>query len=358
MMASERTGTENYSDQIIRALIADPAPWTWTLYFNGNATTVGIEDSGNVRVRDIPARRLWTHARLSREVLTHRPTGLFVPAHVVPLVHPPSVVTIHDLGYLHVPEAHPTAQRRMLDVTTRWSAKVARHIIVPSTQTRDDLVDRYRVPAEKISVVHHGVHPRFAEQRGAQSPSFRERFDLKNPYVLAVGTIQPRKNLPLLARAMAQVPTGVDLVIAGKRGWMADQVLAELEAAELGHRLRILDYVPDEDLPALYQHAAVMVQPSRFEGFGMPVLEAMATGTPVVTSRGSSLAEIAGEAAAFFDQDDEADLADVIRAILVDTELSNTLRERGIAWSDGFNWEHAARKTRTVIEKYLINPGL
>lgn len=357
MMTAERTGTENYSDQIIRALIAEATPWSWTLYFNGNAGAAGIEEAGNARVRDIPARRLWTHTRLSREMLANRPAGLFVPAHVIPLVHPPSVVTIHDLGYLHVPEAHPTAQRRMLDLTTRWSAKVARHIIVPSTQTHDDLVQRYRVPAERITVVHHGVHPRFAHMRGTEDPSFRERYGLTNPYVLAVGTIQPRKNLPLLARAMKRLPRDYDLVIAGKRGWMADDVLAELESVGLGRRLRILDYVPDADLPALYQHALVLVQPSRFEGFGMPVLEAMASGTPVVTSRGSSLAEIAGDAAAFFEQDDEDDLAEVIRSVLEDSGVSTSLRDRGIAWSDGFTWEHAAQKTRHVIETYLIEAG-
>ena len=357
MVTAERTGTENYSDQIIRGLIAEPAPWSWTLYFNGNAGAAGIEPSDGVEVRDIPAPRLWTHLRLSREMLSARPTGLFVPAHVIPLAHPPSIVTIHDLGYLHVPEAHPAQQRRMLDLTTRWSAKTARHIIVPSMRTRDDLVRHYRVRPEKISVVHHGVHPRFAAQRSTLDPSFRERYGLTKSYILAVGTIQPRKNLPLLARAMEEVPDEFDLVIAGKRGWMADDVIAELQTARLGGRLRILDYVPDDDLPSLYQHAEMLVQPSRFEGFGMPVLEAMASGTPVITSRGSSLAEIAGDAAAYFQQDDERDLAGVIRAVLDDSVHAKDLSRRGVAWSDGFSWEHAARKTRHLIERFLIEPG-
>lgn len=357
MVGRVRTGTENYSDQIIRGLIADPAPWTWRLYFNGGTSDAGLPDRDTVEIREIPAPRLWTHLRLSKEMLQHRPTGLFVPSHVIPLVHPPSVVTIHDLGYLHIPQAHPARQRRMLDLTTRWSARVARHIIVPSGRTRDDLIQHYDVPESKITVIHHGVHPRFAEARRHLDDSFTERYGLENPYVLAVGTIQPRKNLLLLARAMKHVPADHDLVVAGKQGWMANDVIAELCSIGLGDRLRILDYVPDADLPLLYQRAVVVVQPSSFEGFGMPVLEAMASGTPVVTTSGSSLAEIAGDAAAFFEQDDPGELASTITSLIRDSSMRETFQNRGIAWSNRFTWEHAAQKTRTVIEKSLIHEG-
>lgn len=354
MVGSSRTGTENYSDQIIRTLIVEPVPWSWRLYFNGNADESGISGSNRVDIHDIPSPRLWTHARLSREILADRPAGLFVPSHVIPLVHPPSVVTIHDLGYIHAPQAHPSQQRRMLDLTTRWSAKVARHIIVPSGRTRDDLIEHYGVSDDKITVVHHGVHPRFSTERDTRDDSLRERYHLLNPYVLAVGTIQPRKNLPLLARSMQHVERGHDLVIAGKRGWMADDVLVELEGAGLGDRLRVLDYVPDDDLPALYREAVAMVQPSHFEGFGMPVLEAMASGTPVITSRGSSLAEISGDAAVFFEQDDAADLAERINAVIGDATLGEVLRQRGTTRAGRFTWEHAAQKTRTVLENSLM----
>lgn len=357
MVGRVRTGTENYSNSIIRALIAEPAPWMWRLYVNGNSGDTGILTSESTDICDIPATRLWTHLRLSREMLADRPAGLFVPSHVIPLVHPPSVVTIHDLGYIHVPQAHPAKQRRMLDLTTRWSAAVARHIIVPSGQTRDDLIRHYRVPADKITVVHHGVDPRFAAALDDPDPTFRQRYGLANPYVLAVGTIQPRKNLPLLARTMTGVAPDHDLVIAGKRGWMADSVIAGLQAAGLGDRLRMLDYVPDDDLPALYQHARVLVQPSHFEGFGMPILEAMASGTPVITSRGSSLAEIGGDAAVYVGQDSADDLSAQIRAIIGDNGLYSDMRARGIAWAGSFSWEQAARKTRQVLQDALFGGG-
>lgn len=355
MSGRARTGTENYSDGLIRALIAEPTPWSWRLYFNGNSEESGIAESSSVQIRDIPARRLWTHARLSKEMVTHRPTGLFVPSHVIPLLHPPSVVTIHDLGYLHVPQAHPWKQRLMLDATTRWSARVARHIIVPSGRTREDLVHHYNVPREKITVIHHGIHPRFRDVQDAADATFRDRYRLDRPYVLAVGTIQPRKNLPLLAQAMRSIRDDVDLVVAGKRGWMADDVVSELHAIGLGDRLRLLDYVPDEDLPMLYRQAQMLVQPSRFEGFGLPVLEAMAAGTPVLTTRGSSLAEIAGDNAVFFDQDDADDLSGHISLLLGDNGLRSEYKKRGIAWSGQFTWERAAQKTRQVLQQALIN---
>lgn len=349
-----RTGTENYSWQLIRALIQEPVDFRWRLYTNGTSEALADAITAHADLADIPSRRLWTHVRLSRELLRHRINGLFVPSHVIPLHHPPSVVTIHDLGYLHWPEAHPKNQVRMLDWTTRWSEKVARHIIVPSQQTADDLMHFYRTPANKISVIHHGVDPSMSPNGDGADVALRDRYSLGNRFVLAVGTIQPRKNLPILTQAVKELD-GVDLVIAGKHGWMADQVMSEINAAGLGDRLRVLDYVPDADLPALYRAAEVFAQPSRFEGFGMPILEAMACGTPVVAARGSSLDEIGGEAALRFDHDDVSELTAQLSTLL-DSEAS---RERavseGIAWAGQFSWQQAARKTRIVLEENLIS---
>lgn len=351
-----RTGTENYSAQLIRALVSEPADFGWRLYFNGNSDGLELPSSDNIDIRDIPARRLWTHLRLSRELLLNRASGLFVPAHVVPLYHPPTVVTIHDLGYLHWPDAHPASQRRLLDLTTRWSAKVARHIIVPSQQTADDLGRFYNTPDSKISVIHHGIDPVMTATPDETDESFRQRYDLQRPYVLAVGTIHPRKNLGTLARAMSKVIDvhDVDLVIAGRKGWMYESVEAELMQAGLGERLRLLDYVPASDLPALYRNAEVFVQPSKFEGFGMPVLEAMACGTPVVAARGSSLDEIGGDATLQVNHADVAEFSGAIANLLGDPILRLDLIEKGNSHRSSFTWEHTARKTRIILEDYLL----
>lgn len=352
-----RTGTENYSIQIIRALVAEPSGIDWRLYFNGNAEGLPLPGAQNIERRDIPASRLWTHVRLSRELMQHRVDGLFVPAHVIPLYHPPSVVTIHDLGYLHWPEAHGANQVRMLDLTTRWSARVARHIIVPSRQTANDLIDSYRVPESKITVVHHGIDPSMSPAPDDADPTLRERYDLPDRFVLAVGTMQPRKNLGTLARAMALLAEqhDVSLVIAGRKGWMYEQVERELQAANLGNRLRLLDYIPSADLPALYRAAEVFAQPSRFEGFGMPILEAMACGTPVVAARGSSLDEIGGKAAIRFDHDNPAELASTIIELLTNEDEREAAIAAGTDWSSRFTWEQAGQKTRIVLEENLLN---
>jgi len=354
MTVSERTGTENYSDRIIRDLMAEDVPWRWRLYANAYQADFPIPVSNQIEIRTIPARRLWTHYRLSRDILVNRPDLLFVPAHVVPLVHPRTVVTIHDLGYLHYPDTHPPRQRRMLDITTRWSAKVAKHIIVPSNATRDDLITCYGVPPERISTVHHGVDDRFHHADRSHEPDIRARYALARPFILVVGTIQPRKNLPALARALARSGLDHDLVIAGKPGWMSDQVMTELIRSGLGARIRTLGYVPDADLPDLYAAADLFVQPSHFEGFGMPVLEAMATGTPVICASGSSLNEIAGTGAEFFDPDDSVTLASLLVSIVTNPDRKNELSHRGRAWSSRFTWERAAQETRSILERTLI----
>lgn len=354
MTVSERTGTENYSDQIIRGLLSQDVPWRWRLYANAKKADFPIPDSDRVEIRPVPARRLWTHIRLSREILANRPNLLFVPAHVVPLAHPPTVVTIHDLGYLHYPDAHPPRQRRMLDLTTRWSARVARHIIVPSSATRNDLMTFYGVPPERISVVYLGVDDRFRHVESHSDPGIRAKYSLSRPFVLAVGTIQPRKNLPVLSRALFDSGLDHDLVIVGKRGWLSDQVTEEVAASGLDSRIRWLGYVPDCDLPALYAAADVFVQPSRFEGFGMPVLEAMATGTPVICASGSSLDEIGGDGALFFEPDDATSLASLLTDIGGCQARRNERSRRGIAWSSPFTWERTTRETRSILERTLI----
>lgn len=304
--------------------------------------------------RAIPAGRLWTQGRLSLEMLIDRPSLLFVPSHVIPFVHPPSVVTIHDLGFLHYPDAHDDAQRRMLDRTTRWNARVARRIIVPSHQTADDLESLYDVPPERITVIPHGVDERYFSRTVLPNPVPTNR-----PFILAVGTLQPRKNLPIVARAMANHPVlrNLDFVIAGKKGWKGQQVLDELGQAGLGSRLHVLSYVQDDVMPALYRHARAFIQPSLFEGFGMPVLEALASGIPVITTNTSSLKELGGDAVVRVDERDEAAIARAIERVAYDAKERSRLVERSVAVARDYSWEQSARKTRLVLYGALKELG-
>jgi glycosyltransferase involved in cell wall biosynthesis len=332
------TGTETYSDHIVRHLLALDLPVQWRVYLNAAPTSeLARELSIRAEVRAIPAPRLWTHGRLSTAMMGERPALLFVPSHVIPLVHPASVVTIHDLGYRWFPEAHPRRQRLMLDLTTRWNARAARHVIVPSAATRNDLVRFHGIDGAKVTVIHHGVSERFGFVDHGQVDALRVSLDLDGPYILTVGTIHPRKNLETVARAIAMLRAdGLDctLVVSGKRGWLADEVLDRLLALDLGSSLRLLDYVAGNDLPALYAGAACYVQPSLFEGFGMPVVEAMASGVPVLVANTSSLPEIGGDGVGLFEPLDVKGLAMAARA---------TARSRH------FTWHRAAEQTAAVL---------
>lgn len=352
---SWKTGTETYSDAVIQGLVDRHTSQGWRLYLDGNIERRRWPD--HVELRTITAPRFWTHGRLSLEMALHAPDLLFVPAHVIPLVHPKSVVTIHDLGYLHVPEDHPARQRRMLDLTTRWNARASTRIIVPSIITRNDLVERYATPAEKIAVIHHGVDDRFRNIPEADISRARATFGLERPFLLAVGTIHPRKNLPTLARALARLITlghDLDLVLAGKDGWMAEEVHYQLRAAGLGSRFRNLGYVSARDLPGLYGASSCFVQPSHFEGFGLPVVEAMAAGTAVVCARSSALLEIAGDGADFFETTNDADLAMILERLLVDGNYRRHLIMRGQERSGSFSWTRCATETASVLHEALV----
>jgi glycosyltransferase involved in cell wall biosynthesis len=348
----------------------------------------------------MPFPRLWTHARLSAELLARAPDVLFVPAHVLPLGAPlrrgmRTVVTIHDMGYLRYPEAHTAAQRLYLRLSTIWSARAASQLIAISGATRDDLLRFAGVSPAKITVVHHGLSPRFRPVTDAAAlAAVQRRYGIADtgqgehpsqgehkvrPYILYVGTVQPRKNLVRLIEAFAQLDdrrpttddrrlatladeqrssfvlrpssdaTAIQLVIAGKRGWLTESI--ERRAAELGiaDRVRFTGYVDDGDLPALLSGALAFVLPSLYEGFGMPVLEAMACGAPVLASNTSALPEVAGDAALLVDPTDTAAIAAGLARLATDAGLRAELRARGLARAAQFTWERCAEETLVVL---------
>jgi glycosyltransferase involved in cell wall biosynthesis len=346
--AARRTGTENYARRLIEALLAAGIERQFTLYFR-DAPPAGAFTGAEHRVIAFP--RLWTHLRLSYELLARpRPDVLFVPAHVLPLAHPlPSVVTVHDLGYRYFPDAHPLGQRLYLDWSTRFSSRAATHVIADSEATRRDLARFYGVPAEKVTVVYPG---RDEQLRRVDPTPVRARYGLGSDYLLHVGTLQPRKNLARLIAASgtlrAQWPR-LELVLAGQPGWQSESILAL--ARQHSDFVRLLNYVPDGDLAGLYSGALAFVFPSLYEGFGLPVLEAMACGTPVVCSNTSSLPEVAGEAVLLVDPGDMAALANAISRLLADASLRASLAAKGLEQVRKFSWERAAEETLGVMDQ-------
>ncbi len=366
----QRTGTEGYSLHMLRALLRLDTENAYTLYYNTPPTDDLIRHGPNVQRRVMPFPRLWTHARLSWQMLRRPPDVLFVPAHVLPLVHPRRcVVTIHDLGYYHEPEAHPPRQRAYLEWATRFNAEQATLVIADSAATQRDLVEILRVPPSKIRVVHLGVDERFHPLADAEHIArVRQRYGLNRPYILYVGTLQPRKNLVRLIEAFARVARAVDdgyegmnpyaaeggaapltLVLAGRKGWGYEPIRQAVRERELSDRVIFPGYVSDEDLPALYCGAELFVLPSLYEGFGLPALEAMACGVPVVVSNVSSLPEIVGDAGVLAKPTDPADLARAMIRVLMDSDAAGELRRRGVERARQFTWEECARQTQAAL---------
>lgn len=348
----ERTGTETYSYQLLAALARLNVADDIRLYLNATNPPDDLPSIGNPVC--IPFPRLWTHLRLSWEMQRHPPDVLFVPSHVIPLRHSRSVVTIHDIGYLHHPETHPADTRRMLHLTTRWSTAVADRIIAISDATKHDLITHYHVKPDRITVIPHGVDQSLKPATPKQIDAVRRKHDLSDDYILFVGTVQPRKNLGRLAAALSFVAkAGLPhhLVIAGKSGWLSHAVEWELLASGMSDRIHLLGYVDSDDLPALYTGAAAFCFPSLYEGFGLPVLEAMACGVPVVTSNTSALPEVAGDAALLVDPTRPAEIGSALVRTLTDTSLRIDLINRGHARARTFTWEQTALDTLALLRQ-------
>jgi glycosyltransferase involved in cell wall biosynthesis len=294
--------------------------------------------------------RLMPHVRLF-----HATEHLLLPLRSVP-----TVLTVHDLIFRHLPEHHKPLNRWYLNWALPLYCRRATHIIAISECTRRDLIAAYGVAPEKTSVIHEAADPRFTPQTVDHVAAVRRRYGLPERYLLFVGTIEPRKNLTRLLHAFEALRTDAltdALVVAGKRGWLYGDFFAELEASPVREEVFLPGYVPDEDLPALYAGAQALVWPSLYEGFGLPVLEAMACGTPVACSGTSSLPEVGGEAALYFDPASTEHVTETLRRLLGDPDLRAELVGRGFEQAARFSWDRVAAETEAVYQALIGTTG-
>jgi glycosyltransferase involved in cell wall biosynthesis len=264
------------------------------------------------------------------------------------------VVTIHDVIPLVLPWAFPLRHRCVLATALARIRKQAEMVIVPSTAAGEDVVRYLQVERERISVIPMGCDARFQPvEEPAQAAALRRRYDLPEHYILFVGTLEPRKNVQTLLQAFSQViaetpQDDLALVIAGGNGWGGEDYMATVNALRLQDHVRFTGFVEDDHLPDLYRGALLFVYPSLYEGFGLPVLEAMACGTPVITSNRTSLPEVAGDAALLIDPTRPEALAEAMTSIMHDGELHQRLRAKGLARARAFTWDAVAEQTVAI----------
>lgn len=304
-----------------------------------------------------PFKRGWNSFALPWMVKRLRLNVMHLPAFSTPHFAPcPLVVTIHDLAYLMHPECCRRETLQYLSGKVPHALRKASAVITPTTAVKKEIVAHYGFPQEKIFPVWHGVSPKFKIL--PQEPVAKVKFELSlpEPFILFVGTVEPRKNLGRLIEAYGKaVAHGLEhfLVIAGARGWLCEEIYEIPRKLGVEKRVLFLGYIPDELLPALYNAADIFIYPSLYEGFGLPVLEAMACGTPVIASKISSLSEVVGEAGMLVEPLDTDVIASAMLFLARNPEEKRRLVRKGFERAKNFSWEKTAQETLKVYEEAL-----
>jgi len=351
-------GNESYAVNLIEALAQIDSVNNYTIY----VTTNEARDRFTDRWPNFKVRSTLPHTPLIRIPLTlsaelrKRPVDILHVQFTAPPFCPcPVVVSIHDLSFEHLPETFKRRSRTQLRLTVRRSARRATRILSLSEHTRRDIIETYRIDAEKVSAIPLAAAGHFrpvADNRELQR--VRHKYGIDGDYILCVGSIQPRKNVARLIRAYALLRGNFSadklpkLVLVGKCAWLYDETLRTLEKTGVKDTSVVTGYVPESDLPALYSGALCFVYPSYFEGFGLPPLEAMKCGTPVIVGNRTSLPEVVGDAALSVDPFDIEAIAAAITRLMNNSALRDELSVRGQERARMFSWQHTARETLKV----------
>jgi glycosyltransferase involved in cell wall biosynthesis len=340
-------GTEIYLRELLTALAAIDTSNEYFIFTNMETGSDLVPRQGNfawkpqaVSAAHRPARILWEQTVLPLETLRYRLDVLFNPGFTAPLLtRCDCVTTFHDLQHLRHPEYFRWFDLPFWRFLLWGAAHRSRSIIAVSEATRADLLHFYRLPKERIRVVHHGVDPEF----------FGLDRSTTEPFLLCVSTLHPHKNLERLIRAYGRVPRRETLILAGMRGFRTKAIEALIAELGLQEKVRLTGWLSRPELLRLYSRARAFVFPSEFEGFGMPVLEAMAAGVPVACSAIPPLKEVAGEAALLFDPLEEEAIATALDRILSDDGLRGTLAAAGPDRARSFTWRRAAEQTSQAL---------
>ena len=346
-----KTGVEHYVKELILQLAKIDSTNEYTLYLQTQPEDWFLNLPKNFKLKVIPFPKFWTQIRLSWEMFISPPDVLFVPASTLPLIHPKSVYTEHDVAWIYYPEVFTWYMLQFHRVFSWLARRGATKIISISESTKKDLINHYQVDPEKIAVVPHG----YTENTDVANELSEEvKAKLPDKYILFLSTLQPRKNLELLIDAFKELKSEHPelphkLVVVGKPGWKFQEILRKVDdnkdiVAYLGH-------ISDGDRWPVFKKADLFVCPSLYEGFGMPLLEAFECNVPVATSNSSSLPEVGGDAAVYFDPTSKEEMKQAILKVLNSAELRAELVAKGRGQLAKFSWEKCARETLAVLEE-------
>ncbi len=357
-----KVGVSEYSFELLRQFNElSPEESEWQIYLKNSPRDEFPKERRNWKYNVFGPTKLWTQIALPLMLYRqkNKPDVFFSPGHYAPRFSPvPRVISIMDLAFFHFPEYFTKKDLIQLHNWTKYSVKAAKKIITISEATKNDIIKLYSVPEEKIEVIYPGIKHTFLTLKSMSKADIQEKYDISDHYVLFVGTLQPRKNIEKLIEAFALAKKslvdtcqGLQLVIVGKKGWQFESILSAPQRFNVEESVKFLDFVPDDDLAALYKNAQLFAFPSLYEGFGLPVLEAMRYGCPVLTSNISSLPEAGGDAAYYINPNDAKDIAQGIEKIISNSRLRSEMIEKGKKQIAKFSWEKAAKETLAVLEE-------
>jgi len=357
----KKTGVEWYSYHLIEELKKMDRVNHYFLYTNEplRGDLAKCPENFEECVLKWPIPRSWTVGRLSIEMKfgKHIPDVLFVPAHTIPLLNPArSIVTIHDIGFEHMPEAYHWANKLYHKLIIQIIKLFASKIIAVSKYTKDDVVKTYKIPAEKIAIVYNGYdHNDYKIIPGAKAV-VKDKLNIDYPYILYVGRLELKKNIVRLVEAFAQfkkrnVNDKHKLVLVGTPGIDSglDEAKTIIKQNNLEKDVVLTGWLADEMLPVLYNAADLFIFPSLFEGFGIPVIEAMACGCPVICSNTTSLPEVAGDAALLFNPEKVDEIVSRMEQVILNEAVQESLKQKGLRWSQHFSWEECAKETLKIL---------
>jgi glycosyltransferase involved in cell wall biosynthesis len=352
-------GNETYASNLIEALAEVDTKNRYTLYVTRQEA---IDRYAN-RWPNVTVRKTLPHTPLIRIPLTlaaelrRRPIDILHVQYTAPPLAPcDTVVMIHDLSFEHIPETFKRRSWMQMRLTVRRTARAASHIVTDSEYSRQDILRTYRLPPERVTTTPLAASSRF---KPVNDPQVLEKYGISGDYILAVGSIQPRKNIARLIRGYSRMlsrhsDNAPKLVIVGKRAWLFEDTIRAAAVSSANDKILFTGYAPESDLAALYTGALCFAYPSYFEGFGIPLLEAMRCGTPTITSDRTCFPEVVGDASLIIDPFDEESIAAGLWRMISDAGLREQLRSRGFVQSSLFDWRDTARLTVDVYEQVFI----